>query len=218
MKGISSLVIRHLNQSGVTAPGKPATPEVEEAKPEEKVETPTGGEPPRKTEAAPANPAAPAGPEDVEEEDGGSRVRVETVLSKEEKEAEARKKKAGPSKLDIRQKCDVRWRGWKLGSGQLSLVSRANEDGRGEYQLTGGIVFLGVLRQSWARLLRFKMEEKKFYLGAETTFYRMESAPGEEGAVITVWVKEGYDPQLFVYYSGVGGAVTILPEGIPTPP
>ncbi len=229
LKGISALVIRNLNQAGVTAGAattagasalpKPVAAGVGASADRSDGHGPAGGS----SMAAGIDSEPPAAsPESSPPARAGTpvpRVRLETVKGQEKEAAAAT---AGGTnnkpKLTIRQKCDVRWRGIRLGTAQLQVSNRNGEDGRGDYQLAGVITFAGVIRQSWARLLRFKLREVREYAGTKTPFFRMESAPGEEGAVLTVWVKDSYDPQLFMYFTLKTGAVTVHPSGVKSAP
>lgn len=248
LKAISSLVIRNLSHTGVgpgatakptaAAPGPPpglaaAAPGPPPSKPQPAASAPAptaaspAGTPPAAVPAspkpspaergpAPSVPAASPAPAPVS--GAPSKIRVETVQTSDAEALEqARKREPGP-KLDVRQKCDVRWRGMRIGKANLTLANRDADDDRGEYQISGVVTRFGILKQSWARLLRFKVTETKTYLGASAKFLRLESAPGDEGPILTVWVKDGYDQQVFLYFAGFGGPITILPEGAENTP
>ncbi|GEM_PF-177415 len=163
------------------------------------------------SESAPASAPAPApAPEPVQ-----AKIRVETVRD-EASESQISTLKSQESKapppLESVQKCDVRWRRLRVGSGQLTLSLRDNSDGRGAYQLAGSLSFLGI-RKTWARLLDHRLLERKNFEGEEAGFHRLESAPGDEGPVLTLWVKAAYDKQMYIYYEGFGGPVRVVPEG-----
>lgn len=212
LKGISALVIRNLNREApetTTTPG--AAPVVVATPPAPQDTSPTSPKPalpPAASAPAPAPPVVSAS------EEPKAKVKLETVRAAEGAGGESSHPAGnkGPE-LEVRQRCDIRWHNLRIGSAQLLLSNRDNEDGRGDYQISGVLTFFGFLKKTWARLLTFKAAIRKNLEGVESGFYQMDSSPGEEGPLLTVWVQDDFTKSLYVYYVGMGGEKHLVPEG-----
>jgi hypothetical protein len=208
LKGISALVIRNLNREAPeTSPIPGATPSLAASTPV--VQAASAAPASSSPAPSPVAPAAVAAAEEVK-----PKVKVETVQAGDALPGAGGGPKGpqGPE-LEVRQRCDIRWRNLKIGSAQLLLTNRHNEDGRGDYQISGVLTFFGFIKKTWARLLTFKAAVRKNLEGVESGFFQLDSSPGEEGPVLTVWVQDGFTKSLYVYYLGMGGVKHLVPEG-----
>ncbi len=219
LKGISSLVIKKLNQDSAPGAGIPArSSSSSQAVPRQPLAKSgaVGGGSPRKTAPHPASGYRPGGqaePGGVQA-GSGSRSRVQRQrLAGRRQAAAAQDTPARPAKpnLTVTQYGQAKVRGLGLGKANLTLSGIAGGTAE-QYQITGKVTFLKVFGSSWSRKLRLLGEEQRNYEGISQRFWKLISDDGSSPP-LEVYVKEGPVKSLFVTYIGKFGEVRILPSG-----
>ena len=113
--------------------------------------------------------------------------------------------------LNVVHRCGARVRGLGLGSANLTLANLAG-GAPDQYQLTGKVTFLGIFGSTWSRKLRYKGKEEQSHDGAVAKFWKFDSDDGSEPK-LDVFVKDDLEKSLFVTYIGKMGEVKIAPAG-----
>lgn len=123
---------------------------------------------------------------------------------------------SGPRKLAIRQRCDVYWRGLRLGTASIELTSRSNFDGKGEYQLAEAGRLLLVFRRVALDILAYSGEEARHLDNQRVGLYvfgGVEDGKGACGGRLSVWVRKGGDQSVLIRRRGLGGEYVYTPAG-----
>ncbi|MCX7016321.1 MAG: hypothetical protein NTW86_27825, partial [Candidatus Sumerlaeota bacterium] len=122
---------------------------------------------------------------------------------------------AKPSRLAIRQRCDVFWRGMRIGTASLELTDRINVDGRGEYQLAENSRLLRVFSRIALRMLDYGGEGVQTMDSGNVGVYVFhESARStSNGAGVDVWVYRSEEQWLYARRKALGGNVVYAPAG-----
>lgn len=119
----------------------------------------------------------------------------------------------------IIQKCDVRWRGLKIGTARLELKNLENSAPTPMYQLSAEMRILGFRRRSWRRQLALTGEEwlvsesrsMPFLILAER---QMEGRNGSP--LLHVRVKKALDKSIYLARACWGGRLILTPTGKPS--
>jgi hypothetical protein len=121
---------------------------------------------------------------------------------------------AGPPGLHVLQKCDLLWRGMRMGTAVVEISKRANMDNRAPFAMTCQTICFGI-RRSWNQLLQLNGEEGKVIDFKTVPFYALEATAGNgvKRRGLRVWVKNAFDKACYVSYSGFGGIIQLVPAG-----
>jgi len=152
--------------------------------------------PPPPAVAAPQPPPAP--PPKVEPAVAPARARVELP------------------DLHVLQKCDLRWRGFRVGNAVVEISRRSTADRKFLYVLNcQTTTCLGLFRNAWECALEWSGEETKVVDYQTVPFYalrRVVSHQKGEGYVC-IWVKNAFDKACYVSYPAFWGMVRLTPAG-----
>jgi hypothetical protein len=120
--------------------------------------------------------------------------------------------------LSLKQHCDIRWAGMRVGSTVIELRNRSTPGRRGTYQLTGTLRFFYVIKRCWSKILKMLGEEIKIINGEDVTFITFSAAPDMATSRKTdlyVWVRKDINQDFYIRYHSRFGRVLITPEGKP---
>jgi signal recognition particle receptor subunit beta len=118
--------------------------------------------------------------------------------------------------FSVRQKCDLRWGGIRVGSASLEFSDRSNIDGKGSYQLSGTLKIFGLLRRYWLKLLAYRGEEKFTSQDGEEVYFAFSVEMAEEKpdrTPIALWMKNSRERTFHARCGVMGRALLISPEG-----
>jgi len=117
--------------------------------------------------------------------------------------------------LHILQKCDMLWRGLRVGNAVVEISRRAGADRKASYTFSCQTSCLRLFQRSWNCQLHWSASETKvvdFHTVSFYVFVNEASKRAREG-VVRVWVKNAFDKGCYVWFPGVGGTVRLTPAG-----
>lgn len=122
---------------------------------------------------------------------------------------------AAPPDLHVLQKCDLRWRGLRIGTAVIEISRRANTDRKAPYALACQTTCLGLFRSAWDCLLQWRGEETKVVDYRSVPFYVFSEVKteGKKGREICVWIKNAFDKSCYISYPTFGETVQLTPAG-----
>jgi hypothetical protein len=117
--------------------------------------------------------------------------------------------------LHVMQKCDARWRGFRVGTAVVEITRRAGADRRASYALACQATYLQLFRRMWKCMLQLSGEETKVIDYHSVSFYAFQdvAAEGKKGGEVHVWIKNAFDKACYVSFSGFGSTVQLTPAG-----
>lgn len=145
---------------------------------------------------------------------------VSETLSKGTQKIGFQKTQHTPSSIipyEIKQKCDIFFKGIKVGAAALTLSTRTNIDYKGFFQISGTVSYLVFFRKYWIKMLEFKNEVNKKINNVSVPFFKFNEIVSEileEKAVInTLILKNSFDKVFYITFNTLLGEMTICPKG-----
>jgi len=216
LKGIAALVLRRLREMAEAAPAasslerKAAAATEYQVARSQRVSLAAGPLARGAAEAPPEGVTAGARPPSGS---ATERARQEPTVEAEPRHAPERATAEVPD-LHVLQKCDLRWRGVRVGTAVAEISRRANTDRRAPYLLACQTTCFGLFRGAWTSLLQWGGEETKVVEYRTISFYILRQVTGEgRKRGIRVWIKHAFDKSCYVTYSGFAGTIQLVPAG-----
>jgi hypothetical protein len=117
--------------------------------------------------------------------------------------------------IHLLQKCDLLWRGLRVGTGTVEISRRVGVDRKISYLLTCQTTCFQLFRRVWKCMLQWSAEEKKVVDYHTVSFYIFTNVAPDSKPFgdIRVWVKNAFDKGCYAAFRGFAGEVRLTPAG-----
>ncbi|MFH0792864.1 MAG: GTPase domain-containing protein, partial [bacterium] len=118
--------------------------------------------------------------------------------------------------IRIRQRCDVHWKGMRIGNGLVEFANDAESKDPRDYLLTGKMSLLMFKKVEWKKALRLEGKNTRVFddQEVETHFFMVRGETPEVAPKgLNLWVTTDRVQLLYGRYQGAFGQITVTPEG-----